>query len=80
MLLNEDTDLMIVDSLGNVFSEIEKWMWGYNMAVYVTGDLHGVPTRLSKDSFYEQKDFSGNKAENIVIILGDSAKLSWEEK
>lgn len=26
VLLNEDTDLMIVDSLGNVFSEIEKWM------------------------------------------------------
>ena len=31
------------------------------MAVYVTGDIHGNPTRLSKDSFYEQKDFSGNK-------------------
>ena len=26
VLLNEDADLMIVDSLGNVFSEIEKWM------------------------------------------------------
>lgn len=26
VLLNEDTDLMIVDSLGNVFSEIEKWI------------------------------------------------------
>jgi NAD-dependent SIR2 family protein deacetylase len=26
VLMNEDTDLMIVDSLGNVFSEIEKWM------------------------------------------------------
>lgn len=26
VLFNEDTDLMIVDSLGNVFSEIEKWM------------------------------------------------------
>ena len=31
------------------------------MAVYVTGDIHGNPTRLSKDNFYEQKDFSGNK-------------------
>ena len=31
------------------------------MAVYVTGDIHGNPVRLSKDSFYEQKDFSGNK-------------------
>lgn len=26
VLLNEDADLMIVDSLGNVFSEIDKWM------------------------------------------------------
>ena len=26
VLLNGDTDLMIVDSLGNVFTEIEKWM------------------------------------------------------
>lgn len=26
VLLNGDTDLMIVNSLGNVFSEIEKWM------------------------------------------------------
>ena len=30
------------------------------MAVYVTGDLHGDPTRLSKDNFYEQKDFFVN--------------------
>ena len=46
------------------------------MAVFVTGDIHGNPTRLSKDSFYEQKDFSGNKAENTVIILGDFG-LAW---
>ena len=46
------------------------------MAVYVTGDIHGNPVRLSKDSFYEQKDFSGNKDENIVIILGDFG-LVW---
>ena len=46
------------------------------MAVYVTGDIHGNPTRLSKDSFYEQKDFSGNKDENTVIILGDFG-LVW---
>lgn len=25
------------------------------MAVFVTGDIHGNPVRLSKDSFYEQK-------------------------
>lgn len=41
------------------------------MAVYVTGDIHGNHTRLSKDSFYEQKDFSGNKDESTVIILSD---------
>ena len=46
------------------------------MAVFVTGDIHGNPTRLSKDSFYEQKDFSGNKDENTVIILGDFG-LVW---
>lgn len=46
------------------------------MAVYVTGDIHGNPTRLSKDNFYEQKDFSGNKDENTVIILGDFG-LVW---
>ena len=39
------------------------------MAVFVTGDIHGNPTRLSKDSFYEQKDFSGNKDENLVILV-----------
>ena len=27
------------------------------MAVFVTGDIHGNPTRLSKDSFYERKIF-----------------------
>lgn len=46
------------------------------MAVFVTGDIHGNPVRLSKDSFYEQKDFSGNKDENTVIILGDFG-LVW---
>lgn len=46
------------------------------MAVFVTGDIHGNPTRLSKDSFYEQKDFSGNRDENTVIILGDFG-LVW---
>lgn len=46
------------------------------MAVYVTGDIHGDPTRLSKNSFYEQKNFSNNKDENVVIILGDFG-LVW---
>ncbi len=41
------------------------------MGVYVTGDIHGIPNRLSTNYFPEQKQFSGNKEENIVIILGD---------
>lgn len=41
------------------------------MACYVTGDIHGNPNRLSSNSFYEQKDFNGNKDENVVIICGD---------
>lgn len=47
------------------------------MAVYITGDIHGNPVRLSIDNFFEQKEFSGNKDENIVIILGDFG-LIWE--
>lgn len=41
------------------------------MGVYITGDIHGDPTRLGVGSFYEQNEFSNNKDENIVIILGD---------
>ena len=46
------------------------------MSVWITGDIHGNPVRLSTDSFYEQKEFSDNKDENIVIILGDFG-LVW---
>ena len=49
------------------------------MAVYITGDIHGEPSRLSKDNFYEQKDFSDNKDENIVMILGDFG-LVWSRE
>lgn len=42
------------------------------MGVYVTGDIHGNPfSRFSTDAFYEQKEFSRNKDENIMIQLGD---------
>ena len=44
--------------------------------VYVTGDIHGKPVRLNTESFYEQKEFSGNKEDNYVIILGDFG-LIW---
>ena len=46
------------------------------MSVWITGDIHGNPVRLSTDSFYEQKEFSDNKDENMVIILGDFG-LIW---
>ena len=46
------------------------------MSVYVTGDIHGCPTRFSTDIFFEQKEFSGNKDENVVIICGDFG-LVW---
>ena len=46
------------------------------MGVYVTGDIHGNPVRLSTDNFYEQKEFSGNKEDNFVIICGDFG-LVW---
>ena len=45
------------------------------MAVYVTGDIHGEPSRLSKDSFYEQKNFSGNKDENIKYDVSSFEEL-----
>lgn len=47
------------------------------MGIWVTGDIHGKPERLGVHSFYEQKEFSGNKDENVVIICGDFG-LVWE--
>ena len=42
------------------------------MSIWLTGDIHGNPFgRFSTDAFYEQKEFSGNKNENIMIQLGD---------
>lgn len=42
------------------------------MGIYVTGDIHGNPfSRFSTDAFYEQKEFSGDKDENVCIICGD---------
>ena len=41
------------------------------MSVWISGDIHGNPIRLSTDNFYEQKEFSGDKNENTVIICGD---------
>lgn len=47
------------------------------MSIWITGDIHGKPERLGVHSFYEQKEFSGNKDENVVIIAGDFG-LVWE--
>ena len=47
-----------------------------DLSVWVTGDIHGNPIRLSTENFYEQKEFSGIKNENTVIILGDFG-LIW---
>lgn len=32
-----------------------------DLSVWVTGDIHGNPIRLSTENFYEQKEFSGIK-------------------
>ena len=31
------------------------------MGVWITGDIHGNPVRLSTDSFYEQKELVATK-------------------
>ena len=45
------------------------------MAVYVKGDIHGNTVRLNKDSFYEQKDFSSIKDENIKYDVSSFEEL-----
>lgn len=49
------------------------------MGIYLTGDTHSKVERLAVWSFTEQKDFSGNKEDNYVIILGDFG-LIWDKK
>ena len=46
------------------------------MSVWITGDIHGNPHRLSSDIFPEQKDMT---KEDVVIILGDFG-LVWDYK
>lgn len=41
------------------------------MSIWITGDCHADFYRFKTDSFYEQKEFSGNKDENFMIICGD---------
>ena len=42
--------------------------------IYITGDIHGNPSRLSTDIFPEQKDMT---KEDFLIILGDFG-LVWD--
>lgn len=47
--------------------------------IFLTGDIHGNPSRLSTASFFEQKEFSGNKDENTIIICGDFG-IVWNKE
>jgi hypothetical protein len=49
------------------------------MAIWITGDIHGEPSRFATNNFYEQKEFSGNKDDNTVIICGDFG-LVWAKE
>lgn len=49
------------------------------MGIWITGDIHGNPIRLSSQNFYEQKEFDGEPKNNTVIQLGDFG-LVWEEQ
>lgn len=46
------------------------------MSTYITGDIHGDPTRFSTTSFPEQKKFK-DQEHNYVIICGDFG-LVWD--
>ena len=43
------------------------------MAIWVTGDIHGDPTRFSTENFPEQKEMT---KDDIMVILGDFG-LVW---
>jgi hypothetical protein len=47
-------------------------------AIYVTGDIHGDPSRLSVENFPSQKEMVGGQDENFVIICGDFG-LVWDQ-
>lgn len=44
--------------------------------IWITGDIHGDPSRFSTDCFYEQKEMT---KDDYVIICGDFGVL-WNEK
>lgn len=47
-------------------------------SIYVTGDIHGEPSRLNVENFPEQKEMTGGQDENFVIICGDFG-LIWDQ-
>lgn len=49
------------------------------MGIYITGDIHGNPSRFSSGIFYEQKEFSADITKNTIIQLGDFG-LIWSSK
>ena len=43
--------------------------------IYITGDIHGDPTRFSKEAFPEQSKMT---KEDYVIVCGDFG-LVWDQ-
>lgn len=48
-------------------------------SIWVTGDTHGVVSRLEEDIFYEQLEMTDGQDNNFVIILGDFG-LVWNRE
>ena len=48
------------------------------MRVWITGDFHGNPYRLSTAAFPEQKEFREDE-ENVIIQLGDFG-IIWQKQ
>lgn len=46
-------------------------------SIYITGDLHGDPMRLSNERFPEQKNMTEGQESNFVIVCGDFG-LVWD--
>lgn len=47
------------------------------MGIWITGDTHSDIHRFSTDVFYEQREFLGNKDENVIIVCGDFG-IIWQ--
>ena len=50
------------------------------MSIFITGDIHGDPTRLSNRNFEIQKDFEFNSQEKIYVIIAGDFGLVWDYK